>query len=138
MSIYACSETDEVRTITTNEPDMTSIPEIDSQEWSNSDLRDMQAADSNLVTDLKELDNLYEKLMPGTTLMSSAGASPALHRISSMIEATKESLCDCRNTKPLLQCLDMVNIVCLFLTSEQTGNWKLHLQVLQENGALSM
>ena len=70
--------------------------------------------------------------MSGTTPMSSAGASPAIHRISGMIEATKESLSDSRNAELWLQFLDMVDIVCWFLMSERTGNWKLHLQVLQE------
>ena len=49
----------------------------------------MQATDNNRMTDLKKLGNLYEKLMSGTTLMSSAGTSPAVHRVSGMIEATK-------------------------------------------------
>ena len=111
---------------------MTSIPEIDSQEWSNSDLGDMQATDSNLVTDLKKLGNLYEELMSGTAPMSSAGASPAVHRVSGMIEATKESHCDSRNAKLLLQYLDMISIVWWLPRSERTGNWKLHLQMLQE------
>ena len=49
-----------------------------------------------------------------------------------MIEATKESLYDFRNAELWLQYLDMESIVCWFPRSEQTGNWKLHLQVLQE------
>ena len=92
----------------------------------------MQATDSNHVTDLKKLGNLCEERMSGTTPMSSAGASPAVHRVSGMIEAIKESLCDSRNPKLLLQYLDMVSIVCWFPRSEWTGNWNLHLQVLQE------
>ena len=65
--------------------------------------------------------------MSGTSPMSSAGASPALHQISGMIEDTKESLSDSRIAKLWLQYLDMVDIVCRFLRSERTGNWKLHL-----------
>ena len=65
--IDACRETDEVRAITINDPDMTSVPEIASEELSNSELGHMQATDNNLATDLKKSGNLYEELMPGTT-----------------------------------------------------------------------
>ena len=44
-SIDACSEADEVRTIPTNDTDMTTVPGIASEELSNSDLGDMQATE---------------------------------------------------------------------------------------------
>ena len=131
-SIDACSEADDIRAIATNDTDMTTVPGIASEEFSNSDLGDIQANDRNIVTDLNNLGNLHEELMFGTTPMSSAGASPAVHRVSGMIEATKESLCDSRNAQIWLQSLDMVRIVCWFPRSERTRNWKLHLQVLHK------
>ena len=91
---------------------MTSVLEIGSEELSNSDLGDMQATDSNLVTYLEKLCNFYEEMMSGTSPMSCAGASPAVHGVSGMIEATTQSLCDSRNTKLWLQYLDRLSIVC--------------------------
>ena len=127
----AYGETADLRVVMTS--DTTSIPGLASLESTNLEHDDKsQAIDSSVMTDLKELGTLYEDPMSGNTPKSSAGTSPALHRISGMIETMKQSLRGSRNSKLWLQYLDMVNILCRFLRSERTGNWKLHLQVLQE------
>ena len=84
------------------------------------------------VIDLHKIQEMYDDLLAGKLTDGSTFLTNALTRMSTDMEAKKDSMKDLRTAKLWLQYMDMIDIVRKFIKSERTGDWKLHLQVLQD------
>ena len=83
--------------------------------------------------DLHEAAVLYDKLRDGTISTDEVCMSDVLKRINDLLGRYKESQKAASKTSALwVQYMDMVDILRKYIRAERTGNWSLHLQVIQE------
>ena len=73
---------------------------------------------------------MLDRLLDGEC--SSYLSPEILNRISAKINEVKGTLSTLRTGKLWLQYMDMVEILCRFIKAERTGNFSLHLSVVQE------
>ena len=118
-----------------------SLPECpDSEEESGSDLdseSDMTDVEESTIDqedmpfqNLEAASEVLDRLLDGEC--SSYLSPEILNSISATINEVKGTLSTLRTGKLWLQYMDMVEILCRFIKAECTGNFSLHLSVVQE------
>ena len=82
--------------------------------------------------DLQEARSLFDELMNKRKSAEEVSAADVLTRIDGLLQEQRDLMNDNRTAILLLQYLDMVDILCMFIKAKRTGNWRLHLQALSE------
>ena len=88
--------------------------------------------ESNICSDLKELkDNinlLYENKISTSDIYNSGN----FLNIKKNIDTFKESLKESGTSKLWLEYINMITLLCNYISAERTGNWFLHLQCVRQ------
>ena len=79
--------------------------------------------------DLSEATTLFQDLMTGA-LEDLTSLPESINCLTDRIKSFKASLMEHRTARLWLQYLDMVDLMQLFIRSERTGDWALHLEML--------
>lgn len=91
------------------------------------------AMDVSRVADLDEAKKIFEKLMDGTVSSEEASQFDVLVRIKDCLKKHIESTKMTSRTSALwVQYMEMQDILRKHICAERTGNWSLHLQVIQD------
>ena len=91
--------------------------------------KDQQSPSS--FNDLSKARQLINEILEGDKSMGVVLASRAIDAISKKVDEEKRSMKDQRTTTLWLQYMDMIDILRQFIKAEQTGNWLLHMQSVQ-------
>ena len=83
------------------------------------------------INDLTAAAELYDRTVSSTSTIEEVCSEEVLGRLQSKLNEKKEMM-TMRTAKLWVQYLNMVDILRRFLKAERTGNWKLHLQSVQE------
>ena len=81
------------------------------------------------TTDLEKARQLYDALISGGMSVDGVCSSSSLTEIQMKLQMTKDAQVS-RTAHLWLQYMDMVDILCMFMKTERTGNWDLHLQAV--------
>ena len=81
--------------------------------------------------DLDAVLKLYDKLMKDELTPSDVCQDSSLDRLHQKLEDAKATMQECRTSSLWLQYMDMIGILRQFIKAERTGNWKLHLNAVQ-------
>ena len=73
----------------------------------------------------------FDNLINGTLSIQEIDQN-VLRRIEEKLEAVKREMSSQRTAKLWLQYMEMCDILWMFIKSECTGNWQLHLKALSE------
>ena len=84
-----------------------------------------------VTTDLSIASELYDQAMSSNMPMEGLCSADVLVRIQSALNNKKESM-HMRTAQLWLQYMDMIDILRNFIKAERTGNWRLHLQCVQD------
>lgn len=82
--------------------------------------------------DLQEARSLFDELMNKRKSAEEVSAADVLTRIKHLLQKQRDLMKDDHTGLRWLQYLDMVDILRMFIKTERTGNWRLHLQALSE------
>ena len=108
--------------------------ESGSDSHSESDMTDVEEStidqEDMPFQDLEAASEVLDRLLDGEC--SSYLSPEILNRISAKINEVKGTLSILRTAKLWLQYMDMVELLCRFIKAEPTGNFNLHLSVVQE------
>ena len=101
-----------------------------------SDSDDDALQDTNVTKhctdELSEAIHLYETLLNGDTSAEVVYEHTILDKINEKFVGAKKSLIQHRTASLWLQYMEMIDILRKFIKAERTGNWRLHLQSVQE------
>ena len=114
------------------------FPDSDEESGSDSDSEsDMTDDEESTIDqedmpfqDLEAASEVLDRLLDGEC--SSYLSPEILNSISAKINEVKGTLSTLRTGKLWLQYMDMVELLCRFIKAERTGNFSLHLSVVQE------
>ena len=81
--------------------------------------------------DLDAVLKLYDKLMKDELTPSDVCQDSSLDRLHQKLEDAKATMQECRTSSLWLEYVDMNRILRQFMKAAKTGNWKLHLNVVQ-------
>ena len=117
---------------------LSECPDSDEESGSDSDSEsDMTDVEESTIDqedvpfqDLEAASEVLDRLLDGEC--SSYLSPEILNRISAKINEVKGILSTLRTAKLWLQYMDMIEILCRFIKAERTGNFNLHLSVVQE------
>ena len=90
------------------------------------------SASATLDKDLARSVELYDKEVSGELSVQHGCSSRCLYKIQEKLEAQKVQMAAKRTSKLWLQYMEMVDILRLFIKTERTGDWMLHLKSFQE------
>ena len=136
--LLVCSALNTVLVANTYNLPLPECPDSDEESGSDSDSEsDMTDVEESTIDqedmpfqDLEAASGVLDRLLDGEC--SSYLSPEILNRISAKINEVKGTLSTLRTGKLWLQYMDMIEIMCRFTKAEHTGNFNLHLSVVQE------
>ena len=82
--------------------------------------------------DLLQIADLLDKSISGKISEEDAGREEVFRKLIEKINSCKENLGSSRTAKLWVQYIEMVEILCKSIKAEQTGNFSLHLQAIND------
>jgi 5'-3' exonuclease len=88
-------------------------------------------SERTVPAELNDAGDLFDGLMSGDQAVSDIESSKVMEVIGDKINQVIDTIRDQRTARLWLQYMEMVDIIRLFLKSERTGDWMLHLNILR-------